>query len=69
MPTKTRSYATNDGRAYYRNSGRYNEFTKKAKEKFINGSSSSLKQKSLAQAGNNTGAAISTNKAKNELGL
>lgn len=68
MPTRTRSYATRDGKAYYRSTGRYNEFTRDAENQFNNGSSS-LRQKKLAMSGSNTGAAISTNKARKALGL
>jgi|GEM_PF-6286978 len=69
MPTRTRSYATRRGNAFYEINGRYNEFTKEAKSQFKNGTSPSLNQKHLTQAGSATGAATSTNKAKKELGL
>lgn len=69
MPRTTKSFATKDGKAYFKNTGRYNEFTKTAKNKFRNDAPSSMRQRNLAQSGKHTGAALSANNVKRELGL
>lgn len=68
MQTVVRSFATRDGKAYYKHTGRYYEFKKSAKKKFINDSSSALKQ-NLVNYSDNSAAVITTKAAMKEFGL
>ncbi|HWC57482.1 MAG TPA: hypothetical protein VG621_00810 [Candidatus Paceibacterota bacterium] len=67
MPTHTKSFATRDGRAYFKHTGTYNEFLKKQVK--FRGGPSAKKQKNLAARGDKTAAAITTNRVAKELGL
>lgn len=64
---KHRSYVDNNGNAYYRRTGRYNEVTREATGMFPGGGSNELNQHNLAPKGPNSAAAITTRKAFLEL--
>jgi hypothetical protein len=67
MPTTKKSHVK-DGHAYFKNTGRYNEVTKKAIGTVENNAPSALGQKKLAVGGNKTAAAITTKKIWEALG-
>lgn len=68
MPKETRSHVDSKGRAYFKNTGRYNEVTKAALNSIRNDASAAVKQENLAPKGNKTAAAITTKAAMKELG-
>jgi len=67
MPTSAKSHVKN-GRAYFKNTGRYNEATKSAVNGMINDAPSAAKQKNLAPKGKKSAAATTTKKVLSELG-
>lgn len=64
-----RSFATRDGKAYFKRTGRSNEFTKQSKHLFRNDAPSALKQKKLVIPGDRSGAALTTEEVKKDLEL